>query len=132
MRKLCSVVLLVLATSTASYAQDRGAEKVADAKFWIVAGALNTAMVLDTRSTFDVAKRCTDCYEANPIVAPFVRQGAPTTFVAGEAFDVAVMSVAARMKASDRSWVRRTWWVAPAALIVGHSIAYRHNSGLAR
>jgi hypothetical protein len=125
-------MLLVLATATASYAQDRGTEKVADAKFWIVGAALNTAMVLDTRSTFDVAKRCTDCYEANPIVAPFVHQGAPTTFIAGEAFDVAVMSVAAKMKASDRRWVHRTWWVVPVALIAGHTLAYRHNDSLAR
>jgi len=52
--------------------------------------------------------------------------------VAGEVFDIAVMSVAAKMKGSDHAWARRTWWVMPAALIAGHSIAYHHNMNLAR
>jgi hypothetical protein len=89
-------------------------------------------MLLDTRSTFDVSKRCPDCYEANPVVAPFVRQGATTTYAAGLAFDAGVMTVAYKMKGSENRWARRTWWAVPAALIVGHSIAYRHNSNLAR
>ena len=40
--------------------------RVADKKFWILGGALNSAMLLDTKSTFDVTKVCVDCYEANP------------------------------------------------------------------
>jgi hypothetical protein len=126
-------MLLVLATSTLAHAQDlRAPERVADKKFWFVAGALTTTMLLDTRSTFDVSQRCPECYEANPVVAPFVRQGPTATFAAGLAFDAGVMTVAARMKGSDNKWARRTWWVVPAALIVGHSIAYRHNDHLAR
>jgi hypothetical protein len=153
MRKLCGAVLLVLATSAASQAQTRDADQippptltpavepaearppkktVTDAKFWIVAAALNTTMTLDTKSTFDVSKRCPDCYEANPFVAGFVAKGAPTTFIAGEAFDVVVMTVAAKMKRSDSAWMRHSWWVVPVALTVGHSIAYRHNNNLAR
>ncbi len=134
MRKLCVVaVLIVAATSRVAYAQDfKAPENVTDKKFWAVAGALTTTMLLDTKSTFEVDKRCTDCYEANPFVAPFVRQGATTTYVAGLAFDAAVMTVAAKMKGSEKTWVRRTWWVIPAALIAGHSMAYRHNNNLAR
>ena len=133
MRKLCGAVLLVLVASTAAHAQEfRTSERVADKKFWLTAGALTTTMLLDTRSTFDVSKRCPDCYEANPVVAPFVRQGATTTYAAGLAFDAGVMTVAYKMKGSENRWARRTWWVVPAALIVGHSIAYRHNNNLAR
>jgi hypothetical protein len=133
MRKLCGAVLLVLLASTAAHAQEfRAPEKVADKKFWLTAGALTGTMLLDTRSTFEVSKRCPDCYEANPFVAPFVRQGASTTYAAGLMFDAGVMTIAYKMKGSDNRWARRTWWVVPAALIAGHSIAARHNNNLAR
>jgi hypothetical protein len=87
-------------------------------------------MLLDTKSTFDVVGACQTCREANPVVAPFIRRGQAVTFASGEFFDVGVMAIAAKMRGADRSWVRRMWWVAPAALIAGHSIAYRHNVGL--
>jgi hypothetical protein len=147
MKSLAGAIVLAIATSTASFAQQPAAlgpasaimtdeaapaKKVTDRKFWILGAALNTAMLLDTKSTFDVSKRCADCYEANPVVAPFVAQGQATTYIAGEAFDAGVMALAARMKASDRAWARRTWWVIPVALITGHTIAYRHNVNLAR
>ena len=143
MRMFCTVVVLVLATVTASVAQDlpagheatgavqlterAGARKVVDRKFWLLGGALNSAMVLDTKSTFDVTTTCTDCYEANPFVRPFVRRGPVTTYIAGEVFDAGVMTIAARMRGAERPWMRRTWWVIPVALITGHAIAYRHN-----
>ena len=144
MRMFCTVVVLVLATATASVAQDlptgqataesvqshgspEPRPKVADKKFWLLGGALNSAMLLDTKSTFDVTKTCTDCYEANPFVRPFVRRGPVTTYIAGEIFDAGVMTIAARMRGADRPWMRRTWWVIPVALITGHAIAYRHN-----
>ena len=133
MRKLCGALVLLLVTSTVAHAQDfRARETVADKKFWVVAGALTTAMLLDTKSTFAVGTRCADCYEANPVVAPFVHQGATTTYAAGLAFDAGVMTVAYKMKGSDNRWARRTWWIVPAALIAGHSMAYRHNDNLAR
>jgi hypothetical protein len=133
MRKLCGAIVLVLATSSVAQAQEfRTPDNVTDKKFWLVAGALTTTMLLDTKSTFDVSDRCPACYEVNPVVAPFVRQGATTTFAAGLAFDAGVMTVAAKMKGSDKTWARRTWWIVPAALIAGHSIAFRHNNNLAR
>lgn len=130
--RFLAVLLLVLSTATAAVAQERvaGSARVADRKFWVVAAALNAAMVLDTKSTFDVVSVCQTCREANPFVAPFVRRGPAVTFAAGEVFDAGVMSIAAKMKASDRAWVRRTWWVVPAALGVGHTIALRHNRSL--
>lgn len=116
----------------AASAVERQSTPVLDRKFWAVAAALNTAMVLDTRSTFDVIRACRDCREGNPFVAPFVRRGPGLTYTAGEVFDAGVMTLAARMRGSSRAWVRRTWWVAPVALIGGHAIAYRHNVNLLR
>ena len=145
MRVFCTAVL-VLMTATAGVAQElpsaHGQEtvrfedhpepqrKVTDKKFWLLGGALNSAMLLDTKSTFDVTKSCSDCYESNPFVRPFVNRGQVTTYVAGELFDAGVMTISARMRGSDRPWMRRTWWVIPVALITGHAIAYRHNVNL--
>ena len=127
-------MLFVLVWSTASFAQsvETQAKRTTDKKFWLVAAGLNTAMLLDTKSTFDVSRRCPDCIEANPFVAPFVNRGPKTTYVAGLVFDAGVMTVAAKMKGSEHAWARHTWWVMPAALATGHLIAYRHNINLAR
>ena len=111
---------------------DRPAKRVTDTKFWLTAAALNVAMIADTKSTFDVIHRCDICYEKNPYAAPFVARGPAVTYAAGEAFDIGVMVVAARMKGSENKFYRRTWWVVPIALTTGHVIAYRHNLGVAR
>jgi len=133
LRKLSLAILLVLAFTAASFAQS--AERTSgakDKKFWLVAAGLNTAMLLDTKSTFDVSRWCPSCEEKNPFVRPFVERGPALTFSAGVAFDAGVMTIAAKMKRSERAWVRRTWWVVPVALISGHTIAWRHNVNLPR
>lgn len=111
---------------------ERPAKRVTDTKFWLTAAALNAAMIADTKSTFDVMRRCAICYENNPYAAPFVARGPIVTYAAGEAFDVGVMVVAAKMKGSDNKLYRRTWWIVPIALTTGHVLAYRHNIGVAR
>jgi hypothetical protein len=104
---------------------------VRDWKYWGLAAGLSGAMLVDTKTTFDVLRDCRQaCREANPVVAPFVRRGPAVTYVAGMLVDAGVMTVAAKMRRSPRGWVRRTWWVAPTALIVGHSLAARHNATL--
>lgn len=156
MRRRLGALVLMLTVAAPAFAQDAGvdsppvalrlptdqafgesrparrqdADAVRDKKFWAVAIALNTAMVIDTRSTFTVLARCATCQERNPLVAPFVNRGPGLTYTAGEFFDAGVMTIAAKMKGSRRAWARRTWWVLPASLIVGHGIAARHNYGL--
>ena len=87
-------------------------------------------MLLDTKSTFQVMRWCTNCEEATPFVRPFVQRGRALTFSAGLAFDAGVMAIAAKMKRSERTWLRRTWWVVPVALMTGHTIAWRHNTSI--
>ena len=148
MRTVLAVILLALVTSTDAAAQDRSPfalptsesldparfdarPDTTDKTFWVLAAALNAAMIADTRSTFYVLDRCASaCREKNPLVAPFVKRGQLVTYAAGEVFDAGVMVVAARMKRSKNTWARRTWWVAPAALIAGQAIAARHNHQL--
>jgi hypothetical protein len=159
MRRRLGALLLVLTVASSAFAQDaavvdaptlvprlaadqafgesrpahrQNTDQVRDKKFWAVAVALNTAMVVDTRSTFTVLARCATCQERNPLVAPFVNRGPGLTYAAGELFDAGVMAIAAKMKGSPRPWARRTWWVLPASLIIGHSIAAKHNYGLLR
>jgi hypothetical protein len=107
--------------------QDQPSRRVHDFKFWTVGGLLGTAMLLDTKSTFDVLGRCARCYEANPYVAPFVNRGPGVTFTAGVALDVGIMAIAAKMKTSRHERFRRIWWVVPVVLTAGHLLAYRHN-----
>jgi hypothetical protein len=149
LRRACLPVIALVLSSAQAFAQEAVVEagtsvgaihaaaradshgKVRDWKYWGLAAGLNGAMLVDTKSTFDVLRECGPaCREANPVVAPFVRRGPALTYAAGMLFDAGVMTVAAKMRASPRGWVRRTWWVAPAALIVGHSIAARHNANL--
>jgi hypothetical protein len=112
--------------------EHRPAPKVADKKFWLTAAALNAAMIVDTKTTFAVMQRCTRCYEADPYARPFIERGQGVAYTAGEAFDITVMVVAAKMKGSDRPGFRRTWWIVPIALTAGHVLAARHNAQLAR
>jgi len=106
--------------------------KISDKKFWAVSAALNTSMLLDTWSTFDVMGRCPTCREANPYVAPFVKRGPGVTFAAGQAFDIGIMALTARMKASKKPQIRKIWWLVPVALTTGHVWAFQHNFRLAR
>jgi hypothetical protein len=145
-RKVSLVAVLVIVSATASFAQavepqsidslrlagepKPEARRAADKTFWLVAAGLNTTMLLDTKSTFDVMRRCASCEEANPFVRPFVQRGPTLTVAAGVAFDAEVMAIAAKMKRSERPWLRHTWWVVPVALMTGHTIAWRHNTNL--
>jgi hypothetical protein len=108
--------------------EDRPARNVADKKFWLTAAALNAAMIIDTKTTFDVMARCPRCRESDPYAQPFVEHGPGVAYAAGEAFDITVMAVTAKMKGSDRPFFRHTWWVAPIALTAGHLLAAQHNT----
>jgi hypothetical protein len=136
MRRAFSITALVVTLASPSWAQQTTASdpqaqetraKVADKKFWLVAAALNGAMIMDTKSTFDVDRRCANCVETNPYAAPFVNRGPAVTFTAAETFDMGVMFIAFKMKGSERPQVRNVWWVMPVALTAGHVAAYRHN-----
>src|SRR5260221_11706775 len=104
MRWLLSLALLVVAPTTtwaqepdrsegtsveASVTAEPSHTKVADKKFWLLGAALNTSMLLDTKSTVDVTRRCIRCVDTNPYPAPFVNRGPAVAFTAGEAFDLA-------------------------------------------
>ena len=107
-------------------------KKVLDKKFWTVAIALNAAMIMDTKSTFDVFERCNKCYESNPYARPFVNRGPAVAFTAGQVFDIALMYTAFKMKGAEHPAFRKIWWVIPVSMTLGHLAAYQHNIHVAR
>ena len=128
------VALIALLASASISAQDASfvPAKAIDKKFLLLGGALNVSMILDTKSTFDVLRRCDRCVESNPYAAPFINRGPAVAFMAGEALGIGVLAVAARMRVARSPVVRHIWWVIPAALASGHLVAYRHNLHMAR
>jgi len=132
MRFWCGAIVVLLWSGTAVAQERDRSDRVTGATFWVTGAALNASMILDTKSTFDVLRRCDRCFEADPYAAPFIARGPVVAFTAGEAFDIGVMVVAAKMKGAKRPLYRRAWWVVPVALTAGHLLAARHNMNLAR
>lgn len=117
-----ALIVLLLAASVAGAQQRRLGRS-----FYLVGGALGTAMVFDTKSTYDVFAICEQCTEGNPFAAPFISQGPTVGYAAGALFDVAVLTLAGKMKTSDHAWMRRVWWVVPVAITSTHVAMYRRN-----
>ena len=102
LRRACLPVIALVLSSAQAFAQEAVVEagtsvgaihtdahvdsrdKVRDWKYWGLAAGLNGAMLVDTKSTFDVLRDCRQaCREANPVVAPFVRRGPAVAYAAG-------------------------------------------------
>jgi len=128
--QVAPTVTLLDAPVAVIYSGEVRGPRVVDPKFWSLGAALNAAMVLDTRSTFDALRRCVRCQESNPYAAPFVNRGPVVAFTAGEIFDVSIMALAAKMRGSTQPQIRRLWWLVPAALTSAHLVAYQHNRGI--
>ena len=102
-------------------------------KTWLALGfTLGSAMSVDTYSTFRSLSWCPACREDNPYAAPFVNRGPVVAYSLGIAFDVSVMGAAAALRKAANPALRKIWWAPAALLIVGHSLAARHNYDLQR
>ncbi len=101
-----------------------------DAKFTVLGIGLVTAMAADTHSTYQANAWCRSCSEGDPYAAPFINRGPAVAYAAGAVFDLGVMKLAGVMRRSDNPAVRSIWWAVPVALIVGHTLAIRHNLSL--
>ncbi len=96
-------------------------EKVVDKKFVLVGATMHLSMIVDGKTTFDLLKRCPECYEKNPLVAPFIKRGPVVAYMAGTVAEVGVMYVAYKMKGSDNAFLRKTWWLAPIVITALHT-----------
>ena len=103
--------------------------KVMDKKFLIIGGLLEISGAMDIKSTFDSLGRC-KCREANPILAPFVSAGPAYAYTVEMAISGVIMYGAGKMRVSEKSFLKKTWWILPIGEIILHSFAIHHNYGL--
>ncbi len=105
--------------------------KALDKKFWALGIALNTAMVLDARSTFATFERC-NCVESNPYARPLYNNGKAVTYLGLATFEAGLMFLAAKMRTTSKKKLRPIWWLFPVLMTVGHTQAYLHNEKVGR
>ena len=98
---------------------------VADTKFWMITAIHAASMAYDIETTFYTLDRCPNCYEANPIMRPFVKRGRLATYAFGMGIVTAQTWISYEMKKHTKFW-----WVIPAAGIGLHSYAGTHNLSL--
>lgn len=58
--------------------------------------------------------------ELDPLARPIVQAGPAAMAAAGYGEAAGLAWLAQRLRRSDRTWLRRTWWVPQAAGIAGH------------
>jgi hypothetical protein len=110
------LVVFILFASTVS-------AQTVDKKFVISSAFLVASSIYDNESTFHALKNCPTCREANPIMAPFVKRGRLTTYAVTAAVDTALIYWSYKLKQRHS----KLWWIVPAEVSVGHTIAATFN-----
>ena len=103
------------------------ANKVADKKFWIVSTMLVGATIYDAESTYYALDKCRTCFEANPVMRPFVKSGRPSLYAVQSAINAGIIIYSYKMKKNDE----KLWWLIPVVVASAHSIAGTHNIRIA-
>jgi hypothetical protein len=111
------VSLLILVPLSGAPAED----KVLDTKFIMVSSYLILASVFDAESTFSAVRN--GAHEANPIMKPFVKRGRLATYGYLLASDASFIYLSYQMKKSSNKDLRKAWWVGPAIIGSGHTVA---------
>lgn len=97
--------------------------KVGPSYFWTYA-ALTITTILDVETTFHALDRCSTCYEANPLMAPFVKRGRGATYAFAFSLNVIQMERARRARKAGE----RHWYLGPALASGVHGILAASNS----
>ena len=112
-RVLCLFCLLGMMT-TAIAAQDT--DKALDGKFLSLSAGVIGSTLFDTETTFRGLTKCS-CYEANPVLSPFISAGRPAAY----AFETGMDGVALFSAFKLRKMHSKVWWL-PATAVVGMHI----------
>jgi hypothetical protein len=117
MKRTGTALLIVLLWTSMVHAEDK--------IFWTLAAGAQAAAVYDAETTLKALRRCPSCYEANPIMRPFVgsRSGAYG----------ATMGFSALSTYGSRELKKRgsRWWWAPMVGQIGlHTALAIRNSRL--
>lgn len=94
-------------------------QKVVDQKFKLVTTALFVSTIYDIETTFTGKKRCSTCYEANPIARPFVKSGRPAMY----GFAFAVNGLATYSAYEMKKHHKKYWWLVPVIATTTHCVA---------
>jgi hypothetical protein len=109
-------LVLVLLTGTA-YAEEK------DKLFWGLAAGAEAATAYDVNTTLRTLKTCPSCYEANPVMRPFMGNST-TAYSAGLGLTAASIYGSKKMKERGSRW----WWVPLVGQIVIHTALGIRNS----
>jgi len=123
---LGAIMYFVFVPTWPVYAQTQ-TEKTADKKFWVVNTIMIGSTIYDVESTYFALNRCENCYEANPLMKPFVEAGRPALYIVQGAIDVGIIYASYKMKKKGH----KLWYVLPAIVTVAHTIAGTHNIRIA-
>ena len=115
MKRTRNVLLLIVLLTKTLHAEDR--------LFWILAGGAQAATIYDIQTTRNVMQRCPTCYEANPIMKPFVASS-PAAFSVAVGLSAGGIYGAFKLRKKGV----RYWWVPVAAPLAVHTIAGLNNS----
>ena len=122
MKKAISLTLTLLLFSATAHAQESETGNK-DKLFWTLAAGAQAATIYDVNTTLRVLDRCATCYEANPIMRPFVRN---TTAAYGAGMSLSAVGIygSRRLKEKGSRW----WWVPMIGQIGVHTILGIRNS----
>lgn len=94
---------------------------------YIAAYVVLTVMtVLDVETTHRKLDSCATCYEANPIMRPFVQQGRGTTYAVAFSLNAITMEIARRRRNENS----RLWFVRPLIGAGIHGAAAASNNNI--
>lgn len=121
MKKATALPLILLLLNSTAYAEDGAASK--EKLFWTLAAGVQAATIYDVNTTIRTLDRCVTCYEANPIMKPFVRN---TTAAYGAGLGLSAVSIYGSRKLKEKG--SRWWWVPLVGQIGVHTALGIRNS----
>jgi hypothetical protein len=122
MKKGISLILTFLLFAATARAQERETGNK-DKLFWSLAVGAQAATVYDVNTTLRTLNRCATCYEANPIMRPFVGNTV-AAYGAGMSLSAASIYGSKRLKEKGSRW----WWVPLVGQIGVHTALGIRNS----
>lgn len=106
--------------SSNSFAEEK---KVIDTKFLLASAYLIDSTIFDMESTYIGLRSCPNCFEANPILEPFIKKGRPAAYLFQGAINGLVLYESYHLKKKGS----KIWWLAPIAIGSAHFVAGGFN-----
>ena len=115
MKRIVTLVLTVGLFSTSAGAEDK--------LFWALSTGAQAATIYDIETSLRVFDRCTTCYEANPIMRPFIGSRS-TAYTTGLGLSSLGSFGSYKLKEKGVRW----WWLPLVGQIGMHTVLGIRNS----